>query len=402
MSIQFAPCLIDQFISCDARDRADYESLDFQGVQTIAAHPREDLFLGDCSNASSARDHFSKLARKANGVSIGMIRLRNVYLASPTGMIIDLDKGLYHWGQTIGWAGAALVRKKLCEDHGALDSGDGSISLSRSKFYDARSYDCLRLTSAAGYSIYGHWLIDVIPRLLLCKEYSGQPRAPFYGARVRPWALAMAEAAGVDISNRVQSTPGELVFAKMVEIPTFIRHGVVLDEVRAVAAWDTLMSGHGLGADGYGSLIYVSRANWGTRTLSNARELETLLESYGFRVVHPESMTLREQVDAFASARLVIGEDGSGMHNTVFAKTYVQLGIISMGRTNFYHASIANAKQHSVRYLAAVEVGSGGSPSWSLPRDVLEGFLDEVGFQRPSRRTHVDEGTAPAWCRAVD
>ena len=387
MSVQLAPCHIDRFISCDARDRVDHEGLDFHRVQTIAAHPRDDLFLGECANASSARDHFSKLARKANGVSIGMIRLRNVYLASPTGMIIDRDKGLYHWGQTIDWAGAALVRKKLCLDHGALDSGDGSISLSRSKFDEARSYDCLRLTSAAAYSIYGHWLVDVIPRLLLCEEYSDQPAAPFYGARVRPWAFAIAEAAGLDISNRVQSTPGELVFAKMVEIPTFIRHGVVLDEARAVAAWDALMPGRGRGADGDGTLLYVSRAKWGTRTLSNARELETLLESYGFRVVHPETMTLREQVEAFASARLVIGEDGSGMHNTIFAKRHVQLGVISLGRTNLYHASIANAKRHSVGYLTAVnDEPSGTAPSWRLPRAVLENYLDDVDFRRPPHR----------------
>lgn len=384
MLLELKPCLIDRYFTPGGLDLAGYENLEFDGVGHIAANPSKDLFVGESLEVSSAKDYFSKLVLKANGVAMGMIRLRNVYLASPTGMIIDRQKGLYLWGQTIGWAGAGLVSEKLCNDHGAVESEDGSVLLGREKLDSARSYGCLRLISAAGYSIYGHWLIDVIPRLLLFKESSRQPLAPFYGARIRPWGHAMANAAGVDLSNLVQSMPGELVFARTVEIPTFIRHGVVLDEERSVAAWETLRSGQTRCIERGGSLLYVSRANWGTRTLSNARELEAVVESYGFRVIHPETMTLQEQMDVFASARLVIGEDGSGMHNSVFARHPVQLGIISMGRTNFYHASIANAKGHSVSYLQAVENEVRDDAStWVLPREVLEQYLNDVNFQRP-------------------
>ena len=385
MAIELEPCLIDRYVTTSGPNRGGYENLEFECVGRLGVDPAEDLFVGSTPEARAARNQFATLAANARGTPIGMIRLRNVYLVGLTGAIIDRAKGRYLWGQTIGWAGPTVATRLLRSGYGAVES-EGKVLLEPENFEDARTYDCLRLISAAGQHVYGHWLLDVIPRLLLSNELSGQPEAPFYAPRIPDWGLALATAAGIDVSNRVQSGK-ELVFVRRLEIPTFIRKGVVLDEVRSVATWQRLKSGQARDltrcAGEEGSLLYVSRANWGSRTLSNAREVEQWVKSYGFRIVHPETMTLRQQMDAFAAARLIIGEDGSGMHNSVFSDRHAHIGVISMGRTNFYHASIANTKRHSVGYLPAVRTDlNDNTASWALPRNVLEQYLDDINFQR--------------------
>lgn len=386
MLIQFDPCLIDQYVGKCNEDRDRPGNFTFDSVGSIAVCPRKDLFVGGTAETAAAKAEFLSIAGRAVGAKIGMIRLENVYLASPSGIIIDRANGLIFHGHTIGWAGASVVSDQLRDHHQALISECGKVLLDSAKFDGARSYECLRLTSAAGYSIYGHWLIDVVPRLLLCSAFSRERQAPFYGPLIRGWGYALAAAAGVDISHRVQSQLGELVFAKTVEIPTFIRYSVVLDEGRSVAAWEKLKTGRGLTHDiprSDGTLLYVSRVKWGSRTLSNANEVEGWVRSYGFRVVHPETMTFEEQIAVFGSARVIIGEDGSGMHNSVFAEHNVYLGIISMGRTNLYHASIANARRQSVSYLSAAENRlSESATTWTLDRSVLEQYLDEIGLPR--------------------
>ena len=72
-------------------------------------------------------------------------------------------------------------------------------------------------------------------------------------------------------------------------------------------------------------LLYLTRRNFAQRShskvrlLSNASEAEALAVSLGFELVSPEELTWRKQVELFAQARVVVGEHGSAMKNLLFA-----------------------------------------------------------------------------------
>ncbi len=71
--------------------------------------------------------------------------------------------------------------------------------------------------------------------------------------------------------------------------------------------------------------LYVSRAlstlarPW-YRPMLNELDVEQSVLRHGFRVIHPETQSLGEQIRMFSRATHVIGPSGSGMFNTAFAK----------------------------------------------------------------------------------
>lgn len=77
--------------------------------------------------------------------------------------------------------------------------------------------------------------------------------------------------------------------------------------------------------------LYVSRRRLkaGYREYAGEVEIEEFLVSRGVRVIHPELLSFREQIQAFNQHKVIIGINGSGMHNLVFSHspvTAVQFG----------------------------------------------------------------------------
>ncbi len=72
-------------------------------------------------------------------------------------------------------------------------------------------------------------------------------------------------------------------------------------------------------------LLYISRelANW--RRLTNEKEVEALLSSYGFEKCLPETMTIAEQVKLFAEAKAVVSVKGAAMTNLIFCPAGTQV-----------------------------------------------------------------------------
>ena len=129
--------------------------------------------------------------------------------------------------------------------------------------------------------------------------------------------------------------------------------GALLDDARRVVeVWDLEED-----VSAYGSRLYVSRAKWsGGRTLANGPEIEQALADRGYSVIHPETLSLRAQVEVFSRAERILGEDGSGLHNSIFAAPGLHVTVLNVDRTNNFHASIANVRGQHVSYLASEPV----------------------------------------------
>ena len=69
----------------------------------------------------------------------------------------------------------------------------------------------------------------------------------------------------------------------------------------------------------------------------------------GLTVVRPEELPWIEQVRLFASAHLIVGEYGSGMHNALFSPAGAK--VVCLNVVNELQARIGNAFGHDVGYL---------------------------------------------------
>jgi capsular polysaccharide biosynthesis protein len=48
------------------------------------------------------------------------------------------------------------------------------------------------------------------------------------------------------------------------------------------------------------------------------RVFESIAELHGYEVIYPEQHQLHDQISMFAAARVIVGEFGSALHNSVF------------------------------------------------------------------------------------
>ncbi|MCZ4060266.1 glycosyltransferase family 61 protein [Pantoea sp. LMR881] len=74
--------------------------------------------------------------------------------------------------------------------------------------------------------------------------------------------------------------------------------------------------------------IYISRSKVPGRELLNELELEDIFKQKGFTIIHPQELSIYEQVKIFSNAKLIAGVGGSAMHNTVYSAPDAKVLII--------------------------------------------------------------------------
>lgn len=72
--------------------------------------------------------------------------------------------------------------------------------------------------------------------------------------------------------------------------------------------------------------LYLSRSKLGRdgtasdfREITNEPEIETVFADHGYTIVHPQDLSMREQIDLYLRARVMAGPNGSALHNCIFS-----------------------------------------------------------------------------------
>lgn len=351
----------------------------FTPAGMISPLPVHDMF-GERRTAADQRaaEQFQRQAKGADGIPYGVLEFRDVHLAMSTGVIIDAASGICWHGHALGW-GRELLASQLGAQLGALPgSTPDEVVVPSRRFEDAPRRAELCLVAAAGYTAYGHWLLDVIPRLRAARQL-GMDGSGLCAPAIGDWGVQLARAVGVDIRQRYVPPVGHVVRVDRLLVPTYIRWQTVVDPRAANAVWTEVAAGLDAGSKSHAGAasgrVYVSRARWSRgRTLANNVEVEAWMRRQGYRIVDPQTLGLAEQAAVFGNATEIVGEDGSGVHNVVFSPAGARLSVIAMGRINLFHAGIANAKRQALRYIEATPTDDG--TGWALPLDRLQDALD--------------------------
>ncbi|WP_231362276.1 MULTISPECIES: DUF563 domain-containing protein [unclassified Thioalkalivibrio] len=69
-----------------------------------------------------------------------------------------------------------------------------------------------------------------------------------------------------------------------------------------------------------GRLLYISRGDSPRRTVTNEAEVRDLVRRYGIEVLELSGMSVADQIDLFASARLVVATHGAGLTNLMWCQ----------------------------------------------------------------------------------
>ena len=85
--------------------------------------------------------------------------------------------------------------------------------------------------------------------------------------------------------------------------------------------------------------------------LTNRSEVEDLVRQVGYEIIKPEELPFSAQVETFRSARVVLGEFGSAMHNALFSGPLTRVGLMqSANNFNLIQSQLAMIKSQDVFY----------------------------------------------------
>lgn len=164
------------------------------------------------------------------------------------------------------------------------------------------------------YPIFGHTLMDVVPTLPML---AGAP-ADIKIASSAPLYRALFEGSGVAM-ERMLPFRGPL-FCKTVFIPdppldlegslhTVARQAFAkLEQLAALSSIEPVRR------------VFLSRAKVPIRRLENEIAVEQMFAERGFAIIHPQDLSIPDQVKLMLNADMVAGPVGSNMHNLVYAR----------------------------------------------------------------------------------
>ncbi len=173
------------------------------------------------------------------------------------------------------------------------------------------------------YRIYGHWLVDILPKLAVLVAAGHDLAQLWYPvpADTPDFALDLMRLFGVPEDRIVAVASASRLTPDRLLIPTSLHNGVRMSPLLREAAAlfrSNLRRAATLPTGSQEFRIFLARKGR-NRMLTNRTRIENMARAAGFAVIYPETRTLPEQVALFAGAREIVGEYGSAFHTALFA-----------------------------------------------------------------------------------
>lgn len=362
------------------------EGVSFTGLDEFAPDIKAETFLNDRGANATAIKRLASGADQARGIAAGIVEFSDVWLLPPMGLILDPRSGTAWKGNLLGWSDG--FSNRYLAAHAGLDAESQSFDLEPPEAGSMPEIDSLVLMTAGGYDIYGHWIVDLLPRFGMVKT-AGLGGLPHYRKPKHGWAVKMAELVAPGCFSLPEGLDGGLLRVKRLKVPSAVRkHGVIIDRL-ALPAWadfaDSLSRQAAEASGDSPKLIFVTRKNWdrkrgGVGPIANIEAVERRFNRAGFVSVSPETLSFAEQRLMFSQASGIAGEDGSGLHNIIFSRPGTRLGVIMSNRLNTLHAVIANALGQSVTYIGREQaIGpKRAQRSYNLPVAMMDQAIEEL------------------------
>ncbi|RTL49155.1 MAG: glycosyltransferase family 61 protein [Bradyrhizobiaceae bacterium] len=205
------------------------------------------------------------------------------------------------------------------------------------------------LVSHFNIGVYGHWLMESVPKLLLLAMHAGElppfriilhESAPQFASE---WIRLILPDAHIELYD--SST--EYVLCEQVVIPSclaikgYFFHPITNDLI------DRLVKMHFVKSDP--RFLYLTRESQsGYREMSNRQEIENAACASGLELVSPEVLSIPDQINLFANAKLIVSEFGSISHNSIFSPPHTH--VFCLNWINMVQSRIAQLRRQTVGY----------------------------------------------------
>lgn len=219
-----------------------------------------------------------------------------------------------------------------------------------------------------GDSNFGHWLVELLPRVVEALKtpgfsdcYVAIPRGP---KEMLPMRMRTLEWIGVPASRviPINNDPTLLSDVSVISSNSIHSHTHHAEGILAVRA-GALRAVH---ARPGSSRLYVARRSSLRRRILNETAALDVLQRHGFEVIYPEDYSIDKQVSIFSNADLVVGASGAALTNIIFAPQSCRvLSMMPNYGMEFFFWDIANIIGQEFSYL----FGEAAEPSQAMHSD---------------------------------
>jgi hypothetical protein len=252
------------------------------------------------------------------------------------------------------------------------------------------------MITGPGHTVYGHWLSDFLPKLYLLHASGHDIRRLHYllPANTPRFGRAWMDLIGIPPENVILFDPaGEMIWVEELLLPTTFHNGVRASVLLDGAAKFLLSCMADQAGAPFRTIsrrrIFVSRARASqSRSLQNRDRIEEIAAAAGLELAHPEGLALLDQVRLFRDASMIVGEYGSGLHNSLVSPPGTTVCALrgSLAHPGFIQSGFGQALKQPTGYVFSDsddQVGDGGfTVSEEAFAACLETLLRVPGFER--------------------
>jgi hypothetical protein len=291
--------------------------------------------------------------------SSGIITLHNWNLLGPCGIVFHPKAGIAFEGQLLGGT-REFIRWHTETAFNASWRTDETFSFECAPNQRVEDPSQAILLAGPGLDIFGHWMLDYVPQISMMEDVMKATgvRYPYILPPVKPWAKRFLELMAPE-ATMIEFEIDRPYEVEVLQVPTFAKNGYILLERACREAWGKLRARvNPVQLEQTYEKVFISRTRWPVaRPIANIDGIETLARQRGYNVIYPELLSLEEQAAVFRSARVIIGEDGSALHNVIFSEPGSALGIIGLPvRRNLWHRAICEVMGIWVTYMECDEL----------------------------------------------
>lgn len=221
---------------------------------------------------------------------------------------------------------------------------------------------------------YYHFLVDALPRLgMLDRALPGVAPDAWVVDRSTRYQRELLALLGMGEVSIIEPVPGLSLEARRLLVPSLPNASTLV--TRETTEW--LRTSLSPQRTGLPERLYVTRGTAPrTRRLVEEDEVFAILERRGFVRIDPGALSVQEQIDHFAAARVIVAPHGAALANLNFCRPGVRLlELFAPGYVNGgYWSIMSNIDDSRYRYLIS-SVGRAARPG----RD-MTGLMQDISL----------------------
>lgn len=182
---------------------------------------------------------------------------------------------------------------------------------------------------------YWHWFAQMLPAILHCRDFARSTNNLNYGivtGPLRDWQLESLAVLGIPPTHVVQLNVFQNARAKKCLYSDLLSDAHVFSANCYRKSLRETFIKWANGADSAAEKLVISRKDTKKRPLLNEDALHAALTDKGYKVVTGGTLTLREQIQYFHGASVIVAPHGAGSTNVLFGRPgarYVELAQLS-------------------------------------------------------------------------